>query len=90
MMHFSLIFLNFLGVVKIDAYYKWKTSYWDWEQTQVYIYKKGSEMPGYYSRVWNKRVSTFINFKAFFQGAWTLFQTKGLNFVRKSAFFWMK
>ena len=41
----------------------------------------------YYSRVWNKRAGTFINFQAFFQGAWTLFQTKDLNFLRKSAFF---
>ena len=43
-----------------------------------------------YSRVWNKRSGTFINFQTFFQGAWNLFQIKGLNFVRKSAFFWMK
>ena len=38
-MHLSLIFLSFLGVVKIDA------QYWDWAQTQVYIYKKGFELP---------------------------------------------
>ena len=34
-----------------------------------------------YSRVWNKRAGMFINFQALFQGAWTLFQTKDLNFL---------
>ena len=41
-MYLSLIFLTFLGVVKIDA------QYWDWSRTQVYIYKKGFRMRGYY------------------------------------------
>ena len=44
-MHLSLMFLTFLGVVKIDAQYS------DWDRTQVYIYKKGFEMPGYYDDV---------------------------------------
>ena len=43
MMHLSLIFLTFLGVVKIDAQYV------DWDRTQVYIYKKGFEIPGWYT-----------------------------------------
>ena len=38
-MYLSLIFLTFLGVVKIDAHY------WDWSRTQVYIYKKGFRLP---------------------------------------------
>ena len=42
-MYLSLIFLTFLGVVKIDAQYV------DWDRTQVYIYKKGLGMPGWYA-----------------------------------------
>ena len=39
-----------------------------------------------YSRVWNKRAGMFINFQVFFQGAQTLFKTKSLDILRKSAF----
>ena len=48
------------------------------------IYKQPLSL---YSTVWTKRARTFINFQTFLQGAWTLFQTKGLNFFWKSIFF---
>ena len=43
-----------------------------------------------YFRVWNKPASMLTIFQTFFQGAWTLFQTKGLNYFEKKCVFWMK
>ena len=52
---------------------------------------KSNQMFFIYSRVWNKRAGTFINLLTFFQGAWTLFQTKDLNFLGKGILFgWNK
>ena len=54
-------------------------------------YRQNISLKKDYSRVWNKHADRFINFQAFFQGAQTLFQTKSLEFFRKSAFFgWNK
>ena len=70
-------------------------SWTDRLQIGIYLYYNKLQLPSnvlfgfcaWYSRVWNKRAGAFINFQAFFQGAQTLFQTKSLDFLRKSAFF---